>query len=159
MNNAIPAESLTFAKKHLMLRLFTLLGLFLFLHSCAEWSSCESFNIDSFEIRTGLDIPKVTSVECFSDKQVRISLFDLDYTNEAFLKSYQTSEGYIQRFQFSKTDHSILETLQGKTLAETQLLNLTANQEYYVREGKNKDKSWKTVLVKDKGILIAEMQL
>lgn len=41
---------------------------------------CESFNIDNIEVRTGIDIPAVTDVECScnEEKTIKTSTFTLD---------------------------------------------------------------------------------
>ncbi|MCD2259840.1 hypothetical protein [Psychroserpens luteolus] len=68
--------------------------------------SCERFNIDNIELRTGINIPDVTSTECTCENNKKISKFtidtdkvDLDYyisknkltlVNELYIKENDT---------------------------------------------------------------------
>ena len=50
----------------------------LFVQFMYNSNSCEQFNIDNLELRTGIDIPSVISVDCKCDGQQRNSEFLID---------------------------------------------------------------------------------
>lgn len=56
-----------------------------------DYVDCERFNIDNIEVRTGIDIPAVTDVDCScnEDKSVKTSTFVLD-TDQVNLDQYVT---------------------------------------------------------------------
>ena len=60
---------------------------------------CEQFNIDNIEVRTGIDIPAVTEVECTcnEDKTIKTSTFTLD-TDQVDL------DRYVSRNKFKAID-------------------------------------------------------
>lgn len=63
--------------------------------------SCESFNIDNIELRTGIDIPKVKDYTCTCADGIKDSTFELDLTEEEF-------ESYVSRNKFVKTDSALI---------------------------------------------------
>lgn len=87
-------------------------------------TDCEQFNIDNIEVRTGIDIPKILSVDCNFDAATRTktSTFMLDYT-------IMDVEDYIRKNEF------VLEN------------------EQYVNSGERADTKWKAVLDKETGAL------
>lgn len=80
---------------------------------------CEQFNIDNIEVRTGIDIPAVTEVECTcnEDKTIKTSTFTLD-TDQVDL------DRYVSRNKFQAIDG------------------------YYENTGERKDTKWKAKLDK-----------
>ncbi|MBX2874703.1 MAG: hypothetical protein KTR30_21450 [Saprospiraceae bacterium] len=80
---------------------------------------CESFNIDNIEVRTGIDIPAVTDVECScnEEKTIKTSTFTLD------VKQVDLDQ-YVSRNKFKATDG------------------------YFENTGQRKDTKWKAKLDK-----------
>jgi len=62
-------------------------GLHLFGWYIFNTQSCHSFNIDNIELRTGVNIPEVTSTDCECKDHKKISKFIID-TNKVDLNNY-----------------------------------------------------------------------
>lgn len=77
-------------------KLLLLLGLTLFLGACKD--QC-SFNIDRYELLTGVDIPKTKKADCRCDDQANTSYF-LIAVDDLKNTSYLDLEGYAARFKF-----------------------------------------------------------
>lgn len=66
-----------------------------------ERTDCERFNIDNIELRTGLDIPAIHSLECNSDGILKQSVFVLDTTHfnlNEYLKTYKFTRDNFRYF-------------------------------------------------------------
>lgn len=90
--------------------------------------SCESFNIDNIELRTGIDIPKVKKSTCNCSDGKKNSTFELDLTEEEF-------KSYVSKNKFFKTDSTLIkenETEHTKWMAilDPDDKSLTFNIEY-----------------------------
>lgn len=81
------------------------------LSSCSD--EC-NFNIDRFELLTGIDIPKVKNSDCPCDDQANISSFIIDF-DELNNTSYLDLEGYAARFQFEAKKNLVMT---GETAAD-----------------------------------------
>lgn len=77
-------------------KLLLLLALALFLGACKD--QC-SFNIDRYELLTGVDIPKTKKADCRCDDYANISYFLIDI-DDLKNTSYHDLEGYASKFQF-----------------------------------------------------------
>lgn len=72
--------------KHMLIGLGLLLmcvllfmgGVHLFGRHIFNTKSCQLYNIDNIELRTGVDIPNITSTECTCEDNVKISKFIID---------------------------------------------------------------------------------
>jgi len=53
-------------------------GLHLFGRMIYNTQSCELYNIDNIELRTGVNIPKVTATECECKNNKKVSKFSID---------------------------------------------------------------------------------
>lgn len=62
-----------------MIGVVTLIGsVHLFGRYIYNTNSCKAFNIDNIELRTGVNIPKVTSSECQCTNNTKVSKFIID---------------------------------------------------------------------------------
>lgn len=64
------------------------------IYACQD---CERFNIDNIELRTGLNIPSVTAVECNYENNIKMAKFLLD------VDKFDLSE-YISKNELSLED-------------------------------------------------------
>jgi len=62
-------------------------GLYLFGWYAYNTQSCERFNIDNIELRTGVNIPEVTAIECECTGNKKFSKFVID-TEKVNLDNY-----------------------------------------------------------------------
>jgi len=62
-------------------------GLHLFGRMIYNTQSCERYNIDNIELRTGVNIPEVTATECECKDNKKLSKFSID-TNSIDLDDY-----------------------------------------------------------------------
>lgn len=116
------------------------------LTSCSD--EC-SFNIDRFELLTGIDIPKVKNSDCQCDDQANISYFILDI-DELKNTSYLDLEGYAARFQFEAKKNLVM---MEETAADT---GFDSNR-MLVKE--NKAEGWQILLNMENGEMRAYRQL
>tara|TARA_B100000809_G_C15065744_1_gene504124 strand:+ start:842 stop:1222 length:381 start_codon:yes stop_codon:yes gene_type:complete len=72
-------------------------GLHLFGKMIYNTQSCERYNIDNIELRTGVDIPEITATDCECKNHEKISKFSID-TNKVDL------EDYISKNDFTLVD-------------------------------------------------------
>ncbi|WP_299334655.1 hypothetical protein [uncultured Psychroserpens sp.] len=72
-------------------------ALHLFGRQIYNTKSCELYNIDNIELRTGVDIPKVKSTDCECKDNTKVSKFIID-TNQLDL------DRYISRNDFELKD-------------------------------------------------------
>lgn len=135
-----------------------LISLSLFSGCLIESSNCNQFNIDSFELITGFDIPKITAVECFENDSIRTSFFYLDVDHPRFIKSYQTVSGYRNRFEMPAG-----ETITNIPFLAPEIIpeNLQAPPESmaYLKKGTRRDgRKWQVTLFEESKLLIAEIE-
>jgi hypothetical protein len=78
--------------------------------------SCQQYNIDNIELRTGMDVPKVASVDCSCKDNVKTSSFVLD-TSKFDLDDY---------------------------IRKSKLIRLSDNT--YAANGENEDTRWRATL-------------
>lgn len=76
-----------------------LLVVILFIFSIQNSKDCDQFVIDTYEIASGIDIPKLTDADCLFDDKVntRIGIYTID-------KQSTNLENYIKKNGFSKID-------------------------------------------------------
>ncbi|MCT4622864.1 MAG: hypothetical protein N4A46_04515 [Schleiferiaceae bacterium] len=79
--------------------------------------TCERFNIDNLEVRTGIDIPKLDSLHCHLTEDGSLK------QNAFFLHSDVDLDHYVERNNFEK--------------------GLT---DYYLNSGEKEDHEWRAVL-------------
>ena len=87
---------------------------------------CESFNIDHIELRTGVDIPAVSSYDCNCKDNTKTSVFTID-------TSKTNLEHYIERNKFVLTGNQYLHKGDNKfTSWEIQLNPSTAQLDVFI---------------------------
>lgn len=134
-----------------------LLSLFLITASgCIGSGSCEQFNIDSFEITSGMNIPKVTSVDCFANDSLRISLFYLDLSNSTFQERYGTMGGYADNYKMEPIKGDLYSSIKGELLLPKGI-DLACETYHEVSGTTKKGRYWKYLVCKEKNLLICEM--
>jgi hypothetical protein len=127
----------------------TILGFMSFIHISARTSQdCSQFVIDSYELRSSIDIPAVENFNCYYDKQqnVRLSICTIQTNVSHFLKEYS----------FKKTP-STLETI----LSGSHLLNASekpASSQLYLAEGRDGANHWKYIVEEETGRMWIEMK-
>ncbi|WP_298903263.1 hypothetical protein [uncultured Psychroserpens sp.] len=70
-------------------------GLHLFGRHIYNTQSCQLYNIDSIELRTGVNIPKITSTDCTCENNRKISKFKID-TDKVDLDDYISKNDFTQ---------------------------------------------------------------
>ncbi len=75
--------------------LLFMLGCRTLISTIANSNDCEQFNIDNVEVRTGIDIPATTQVDCMYNNGVKNVNFTLDTTKFDV-------EDYLQKNKFVK---------------------------------------------------------
>lgn len=89
--------------------------------------SCQFYNIDNIELRTGVDIPKVTSTDCTCKDNTKISKFIID-TEHLDLDRYVNRNGFklIDDLYIKENDnkHSTYKVVFNRKTAEL-IVNLT----------------------------------
>ena len=147
---------------HLMLtigkNLFVVTLTLFLLQSCANWGNCEQFNIDSYEIITGVDIPKVQDANCFSNDSVRITIFQIDFQAPEVQKHYQSPQEYASNYQFETLSASQTDTFEGLGLLEGWTPPNADNQTVFVKNGNSKKYAWNLLMTPDRGELIVEVK-
>ncbi|MFK7947682.1 MAG: hypothetical protein AB8G11_08835 [Saprospiraceae bacterium] len=108
--------------------LFSLLLIIIFV-ACDD---CE-FTIDSYEVLTGMDIPKTTRVDCEydSERKIKITVFELEMANfniEEYAAKYD--------FQLVATDYEV--DFEGMDLLFGDDTEFPPNKQLYIRKGRNK---------------------
>ena len=126
--------------------LLGLLALTLVLSSCSD--ECR-FNIDRFELLTGVDIPKVKNSDCQCDNQANTSYFIIDI-DELKNTSYLDLEGYAARYQFEAKKQLMI---MGETAADA---GFDRNR-ILVKE--NNEDRWQLLLNMENGEMRAYRQL
>ena len=86
---------------------------------------CERFNIDNIELRTGIDIPKIKTVDCTCDENqgIKSSTFQID-------KEFVNIDEYIEKNNFKEEDG------------------------LFINSGDNDNTEWKATLIDDSGELV-----
>jgi hypothetical protein len=127
-------------------KLLLLFGLALLLSACKD--QC-SFNIDRYELLTGVDIPKTKKADCRCDDQANISYFLLEI-DDLKNTSYLDLEGYAARYQFeAKKNFEIM----GENEADA---GFDSNR-MLVKE--NKEEGWQLLLNMDNGEMRAYREI
>lgn len=65
------------------------------IYTASSSVDCERFNIDGIEVRTGIDIPAITNVDCIYNEGIKNVTFTLD-TNKVDINHY------LERNNFKK---------------------------------------------------------
>nr|WP_321233338.1 hypothetical protein [uncultured Psychroserpens sp.] len=79
--------------------------------------SCSSFNIDNIELRTGVDIPKVSSTDCICNDNTKISKFIIDTDNVDL-------DYYISRNDFTLVEGLYIKENDNKNSTYKVILNI-----------------------------------
>jgi hypothetical protein len=61
-----------------------------------NFNDCERFNIDNIEVRTGVDIPAITNVDCIYDNGIKNVTFTLD-TVKVDIADYLEKNKFVKR--------------------------------------------------------------
>ncbi|SDS67704.1 hypothetical protein SAMN04515667_2718 [Formosa sp. Hel1_31_208] len=69
-------------------------GLHLFGRFIYNTQSCKQFNIDNIELRTGVDIPKVTTIKCECINNKKVSKFIID-TEKVDIVTYIANNDFV----------------------------------------------------------------
>ncbi len=123
----------------------------LVLSSCSNMGSCDRFNIDSYELMTGLDVPKVTHVNCFEDERYRTTAFSLDNDNLADSERYGNIEGYYNYFNFSSAQVAF-------TNDQSVGVDLSTMDSVLYRSGESKNHYWRAAVVPSSSLLVLEAE-
>lgn len=122
--------------------------------ACNNMGSCDRFNIDSYELITGLDVPKVSHVNCFEDGKYRTTAFTLD-PRGLTESSYGDIEGYTDRFNFDRNRQPVI--MQDISIGRD--MAAIANQgAVYFKEGESKSYIWRAVIIPTAMELIVEVE-
>ena len=65
------------------------------IYTIGNSNTCEQFNIDNIELRTGIDIPATTNVDCIYNDGIKDVVFTLD-TNEVVIPEYLSRNKFEQ---------------------------------------------------------------
>lgn len=123
---------------------------------CIGSGSCNQFNIDSFELTAGINIPKVTDVDCFENDTLRISIFYIDIENASFLSRYKNMTGYVNEYKMERLEVKSSLPLEGVGLLPKGLR--FDCDTFYETSGTTKSgRYWKYMVCKEKKLLITEM--
>lgn len=102
-----------------VLIIMTLYGLLhLYGRQIYNTKSCELYNIDNIELRTGVDIPEVISTDCKCENNTKVSKFILD-TAQVDL------DRYISRNDFKRIDSLYVKENDTKTSKYRVVFNKT----------------------------------
>jgi hypothetical protein len=138
-----------------MKNVFFLLLTSVVLYSCSLEGSCDRFNIDSFELITGLDVPPTIHVNCFEDEKYRTSAFSLDQEELADSDRYGDIEGYADYYEFSKN----LQPFIINDLSIGRDINAISNSSpIYFKEGEGENYLWRAVIIPTANELILEIE-
>lgn len=89
--------------------------------------SCKAFNIDNIELRTGVNIPKVTSTECQCTNDTKVSKFIID-TEQLDVNDYikRNNLKFVENLYIKENDNenSTYKVVFNKETAEL-IVNLT----------------------------------
>ena len=127
-------------------KLLLFFGLALLLSACQD--QC-SFNIDRYELLTGVDIPKTKNTDCQCDESANISYFIIDI--EALKNtSYLDLVGYASHFNFEAKKNLVM---MGESEADAGF----DSHRMLVKE--NKAEGWQLLLNMENGEMRAYRQL
>jgi hypothetical protein len=71
-------------------------GLYLLGYHIYNNVSCNTFNIDNIELRTGLNIPEVTQTDCVCDENSKLSQFTID-SEQVNLHDYIAQNNFVRQ--------------------------------------------------------------
>jgi len=127
-----------------MISIIAAMGI-LFVYTIANSKDCGSFVIDSYEIHSGIDIPKVQPVNCYFDpaSNVRVSVFRL--------------KGRINLQKFNQVDSTKLgDALQSSFMLPDE--ERPAGSSLYVMSGERWGATWTYLLDRRSNKLWAELR-
>lgn len=115
--------------------------------SAKESRDCSQMVIDSYEVRSGIDIPDVKAINCYYDaeKNLRVSVYELQVPSMRF----------VSQNKLTNTT-----TLGIDLLKSSRLLNhdeLPGNGQLFVREGSKWHDQWQFVVEKETNRLWVEV--
>ncbi len=124
--------------------IFVVPAFYLFVSYAAENSQdCSQFVIDSYEVHSGVDIPKVNAINCYYDmrNKVRLSVYLLDTQIDT----------YLQRHKFVRNPARLDQLINMYALLDESELPVSA-QLYTINGG-----TWKYVVERETGKMWVEM--
>ncbi|MGK0390050.1 MAG: hypothetical protein ACI94Y_002801 [Maribacter sp.] len=125
------------------------------LSSCSMKGSCDSFNIDSFKIITGLDVPPILHVNCFEDQKYKTSAFTLDEEALSGSDRYGDIEGYADYFEFSRNRQPFIIN----DISTGRDINAISNSgPVYFKEGESQTYLWRAMIIPSVNELILEIE-
>jgi len=133
--------------------IFSLLSILLY--SCNIQGSCDRFNIDSYELITGLDVPKTLHVDCFEDYKYRTSVFALDPQGLMDDDRYGDIEGYSDYFNFDRNRQPVI---MNDVSIGRDVSGISNQGAVYFKEGENKSYLWRAVVIPAVMELIIEIE-
>ena len=109
-------------------------------HTIYHTNSCERYNIDNIELRTGIDVPKVTEYDCrFDDsRRIKTSYFRFDEEKTDIDK-------YLSQYNFQKVENS-----KGFQILDTSKLyhDLTSDSDLYAVKQEKSTHAWEILFDK-----------
>ncbi len=131
-----------------------ILCLFLYA-SCKPKGTCEHFNIDSYEMITGIDIPPVVDVTCHQERKFRTSVFKLNEKELKKNEKYKGMMGYLKYFDFSDKEQPII---QHDIAVGRDLYNMTQKVNVYSKTGETENYNWSFVVIPKTFELMVEVE-
>jgi len=121
--------------------------------SCLDirnYKDCDRFVIDSYEIMSGIDIPKQTNSKCHYDEKnhIRIGIYTIKQTHD-FIEKYGLKE--------LTADHDNLLWAQEFLVAQEAMVPVAANK-LFKKQGDGEEYKWQCLLDRDSGKMWLEVQ-
>ncbi|MEL6671773.1 MAG: hypothetical protein AAFR61_06260 [Bacteroidota bacterium] len=129
--------------------------IYLLLILLAVLPSCENceMTIDSYEVHTNIDIPKVTRAECYYEDEngVKITIFDL---NERLVDI----PAWASRYEFKRMDSTYQPHLEGLGMLAEADQHFPAYPHLLRRFGEDEEREWEYFMDKRDGKIWAEIR-
>lgn len=98
------------------------------------FTACDNcdYTIDSYEVLTGIDIPKLVRINCEydSERQIKMTVFELEMEN------FDMDE-YLKKYDFHPVDANYQVDFLGTDLLITNDSIFPPNEQLYIRKGRN----------------------
>ncbi len=123
---------------------------FLLIQTMRNSKSCGQFVIDSYELLSGIDIPKQRNSKCFyiEEERLRVGVYTLNSPRE-----------FIENYQLKKLDGDRKKPLwsQGFLMDEGDLLPVNTNTLFHIG-GEKKGNQWQCMVEEDTGRMWMEVK-